>query len=120
MTKALLITTAGQIRTVELGEPLHRSLGALVGGWIEHVNPVGLQKPYCMFVNEDYIAEGLPINVIGSFLYGTQEHGHPICGNIVIMKDGIDEEGEWDVVGLTDQEIDYLEITMKVIRKVTK
>ncbi len=31
---------------------------------------------------------GLPPNLLGSYLYGTQTHGQPIVGNIVILKLG--------------------------------
>lgn len=44
------------------------------------------------------------MNLIGSLWYGTHHHGHPIVGNIVVMKEGWTDEGT-DIVGLEEQEI---------------
>ena len=41
---------------------------------------------------------------MGSLWYGTLQHGCPIAGNIVVMKEGITEEGP-DIVGLMPEEI---------------
>ena len=60
-----------------------------------------------MIVNEDGLNLGLPVNTIGSLLYGTQEHGHPIVGNAVVMKEG-KRLGEPDIVGITLDDIDVL------------
>ena len=98
--KAVLITTGNQIQTVELTQPLHRSLNELVGGWIEIVRGMNMKRPYLMICNEDYCNLNLPGNFLGSYFYGTQIHGHPVLGNIVIMK----ERGE-ELEGLDDIEI---------------
>ena len=47
------------------------------------------------------------LNLVGSVLYGTPEHGQPIVGDIVIMKDGYDN-GEPDIVGLSDEDVTHL------------
>lgn len=38
-----------------------------------------------MIVNEEGLLKDLPLNRAGSLLYGTQFHGSPIVGDIVIM-----------------------------------
>lgn len=69
--------------------------------------PRGLPAPLMMLVNEEGLLEGLPMNTIGSILYGTQIHGQPIVGNIVIMKEGW-VNGEPDIVGLEEPDILWL------------
>lgn len=98
--KAILITPGNQISVVEVTQPLHRSLGELVGGWIEIVRGMNMKRPYVMICNENYCYLDLAGNFLGSYIYGTQIHGHPVLGNIVIMK----ERGE-GLEGLDDIEI---------------
>lgn len=57
-----------------------------------------------MVVNEEGLILDLPMNTLGCLLYGTQYHGSPIVGNIVIMKEGITSSGP-DLIGLEDNEI---------------
>lgn len=99
--------------TVDLQNPLHRSLGVLVDGFIEIVRPLNLERPYVMICNEDYIALDLPFNKIGSYLYGTAIHMHPILGNIVIMK----ERGE-ELEGLTEGEIYEITRSLELIKSI--
>lgn len=98
--KAVLITSNDLIATVDVSKPLHKSVGELVGGFIEVVRPINMNRPYVMICNEDYCALELPFNYMGSYFYGTKDHGHPVLGNIVIMK----EQGE-DLIGLSNEEI---------------
>ena len=105
--KGILITTDGKVSVEEYDDPLYRTVGEAVGGYIEVVHPRGLRRPYLMIVNEDGLNLGLPVNTIGSLLYGTQEHGHPIVGNAVVMKEG-KRLGEPDIVGITLDDIDVL------------
>ena len=66
-----------------------------------------LRHPYCMIVNEEGRLLDLPLNYVGSYFYGTDQHGEPIVGNIVIMKDGY-RGGEPDIVGLNDIEAEQI------------
>ena len=66
-----------------------------------------LARPLCMIVNEEGRLLDLPLNHIGSFFYGTDQHGEPIVGNIVVMKDGY-RNGEPDIVGLDDVEAEQI------------
>ena len=40
-------------------------------------------------------------------MYGTHMHGHPIVGDVVLMKNAY-IHGERDIVGLTDKEIEKI------------
>ena len=106
--KGILINTKNEMRVKEFSEPAHRSIGDAVGGWIEIVRPVRLERPYCMIVNEEGTLINLPRNSFGSLLYGTDYHGNPILGDIVLLKEGINSDGELDILGLDDQDIKYL------------
>lgn len=95
----IVVTPDGNIYAKDLQEPLHRSAGKTVGGHIEIVRPRNLPRPYCMVVNEEFLLLRLPLNPVGCALYDTHQHGHPICGNIIILK----EQGEY-LVGLDPKE----------------
>ena len=106
--KGIVITTKDEMRVQEFSEPAHKSIGEAVGGWIEVVHPVRLKRPYCMIVNEEGALINLPRNIFGSFLYGTNYHGNWILGDIVLLKEGINSNGERDILGLDEQDIKYL------------
>lgn len=56
---------------------------------IEAVNPRGLEYPYMFVCDEEYLFKDRPmLNHIASYLYETQDHGHPICGNVVVLRQG--------------------------------
>lgn len=99
--KGLVITTENKMQVREFGEPAYETIGKAVGGWIELVHPQGLQPPYCMIVNEEGLLKDLPLNRAGSLLYGTQFHGSPIVGDIVIMAEKWAPEGR-DIVGIPE------------------
>ena len=101
--KGIVVTTDNHLKVQEFAAPLYKSVGAAVDGWIEIVRPGGLKKPFVMIVNEEGLIKELPVNVVGSIMYGTPVHGSPIVGNIVIMKEGWTSEGK-DLIGLTDEE----------------
>lgn len=105
--KGVVVTTDPEIRIEEFSDPLYKTVGSAVGGYIEHVKPARLRHPYCMIVNEEGRLLDLPLNYVGSYFYGTDQHGEPIVGNIVIMKDGY-RGGEPDIVGLNDVEAEQI------------
>ena len=100
--KGIVITSADDVSVQDFIPPLHESLGRTVGGYIEIVHPQGLQPPYCMIVNEEGLLKKLPLNRAGSLLYGTQFHGSPIVGDIVIMAEGWTPEG-WVIIGIPEE-----------------
>ena len=106
--KGIVITTKDEMRVQEFSEPAYKSLEDAVGGYFEVVRPVRLKRPYCMIVNEEGVLLNLPINSFGSFLYGMDYHGNPILGDIVLVREGIDSDGERDILGLCGQDIKYL------------
>ena len=101
--KGILVTTDNTAEIRDFETPLYKTIGEAVGGYIEIVHPMGLADPLVMVVNEEGLIQELPMNMLGSLLYGTHMHGSPIAGNIVVMKTGWTCEGP-DIVGLTDQE----------------
>lgn len=105
--KGIVVTTDLEIRIEEFSDPLYKTVGSAVGGYIEHVKPARLRHPYCMIVNEEGRLLDLPLNYVGSYFYGTDQHGEPIVGNIVIMKDGY-RGGDPDIVGLNDVEAEQI------------
>lgn len=106
--KGIVITTKDEMRVQEFSEPAYKSIGEAVGGWIEVVRPARLERPYCMIVNDEGALLNLPRNIFGSFLYGTNYHGNWILGDIVLLKEGINSDGERDILGLDEQDIKYL------------
>lgn len=103
----LIVTAENEMRKVEYDSPHYDVIHEAVGGWYEHVRPVGLEQPYCMMVNEEGLLLGLPLNLLGSFLYGAHQHGQPIVGDVIFLKEGY-HCGEPDVVGMTSEEAQRL------------
>lgn len=102
--KGVVFTPDQRMYVRDFESPLYKTVGETVDGWIEVVHPRGLEYPFCFVANEDGLMRRLPLNPIGSLWYGTLEHGHPIVGTIVVMKEGETDDGP-DLVGLTDREI---------------
>lgn len=103
----LLVTTDNEMSKVEYDAPHYDIIKEAVGGWYERVCPMGLERPYCMMVNEEGLLHNLPLNRVGSELYGTPLHGQPIVGNAIFLKDGY-YNGEPDTVGMTEEEAQTL------------
>lgn len=108
--KGIKITTDNVISTVDVqknGSPLYDLMRKAVGGHCENVYPRRLKRGFVMIVNEEGLLHDLPINAVGSYLYGTDLHGQPIVGDVIILKLGY-YQGELDVVGMTDNEANEL------------
>lgn len=104
--KGIVISTENEIKTVDIaenGSPLYAQVRSAVGGYMENVYPRRLDSNLIMVVNEEGLLMDLPINLIASYLYGTDVHGHSIVGNVIILKRGY-FEGEPDIVGIPDDE----------------
>lgn len=84
----------------------HPGIRDLIGGWLELVRPRYLPPEFVMLVDEEGLLKELPVNLIGSVLYGLTSPT-PIVGPVVIAAEGI-VDGEPDVIGLTDQQCDDL------------
>lgn len=47
-----------------------------------------LKAPYIMIADEEGLLKHKPIlNILGSYFYGMQDHGNPIVGHALIMKE---------------------------------
>ena len=112
LVEGVVVTTKNEVFIQSYERPLYLSLNKTVDGPIEIVHPRGLGRPMCMIVNEEGLLRQLPLNMYGSYLYGTHQHGHPIVGNIVILKEGYTDEGP-DVVGMTEEECTRIQFAAK-------
>ena len=97
-------------------DPLFLRLSEAVSGHIEIGRPAGLPDPFIMIVNEEGLLLGLALNSIASILYGVMQHGQPIVGNVVIMKEGI-VDGEPDIVGLDPEDIKAVSYIIELCQK---
>lgn len=102
--KGIVFTTDEKMYVKDFSSPLYKSVGEVVGGYIEIVHPRMLKAPYCMIIDDEGLLKKYPINPIGCVLYQTWLHGSPIVGNIVIMKEDY-VGGSRDIIGLTDEEV---------------
>ena len=72
---------------------------------VEIVHARYLPEPYCIICDEEFLLKDEPkLNAIASLMYGTQEHGHPICGTVLIGKDKYVEDG-LETVGYDETEV---------------
>jgi len=102
---ALSVKAVDELEVVELtGESLDK-LQKMVGGFIEIVRPRYLRQPYVMVVNEEGLLYDMPVNNTGSLLYAGIT---PIVGDVVIMKEGYNDEGEPDLLWMEKQEAQNL------------
>ena len=60
-----------------------------------------------MLVDGDGIIHGLEPNLVGSYLYGTDEHGHPIVGNILLIGERL-AGGGVEFCGISDSRFGLL------------
>lgn len=111
--KGIKIATTGTVDIIKLSHPLYKSLQEVIGGHIEIVRPKGLPQPYCMIVDGEGLLKEKDFNPVGSYFYGTQNHGHPIVGDIVLCKETYTNEG-LDLDCLLDDEVAAL---MKLLPK---
>ena len=100
---ALKITTANKREIIELEDLGYRTLQTEIGGYIEMVRPCRLPEDIVMLVDEEGLFKNLPLNPVGSWLYGTDWHGAPIVGDVLIL--GQSEDPEADFVGLSLEQL---------------
>lgn len=101
--KGFVISTENKMQFKDFNEPLLLSIGTEICGYSETVHPKYLPEGFCMVVNDEGFLRGLPLNRFASLLYGTPEHGQPIVGNAVILREGF-VNGERDFVDMTDED----------------
>ena len=106
----LKISTSGlmEFRTLDdrdLNEQIHDELG---GAFYEIVRTRSLGHKFLMLCDDEGLLKGLPINDVASELYGIRVHGCPIVGDVLIMREYMDEDGERDICGLDLYDCDEL------------
>ncbi len=110
--KGIKILTNGNMELVDIPEDSDESYEAMtkaVEGWIEIVSPTRLSREYVMVCNEEARLIPLPYNKLASYLYGYDQHNQMVCGNVLILKNGVritDGIEENDIVGMEDTEIE--------------
>ena len=78
--------------------PLFESVAPVLDGYVEFIHAVNLPEPFRMLVNEEGLLKHLRVNPVGCAWYGGA-----IVGNIIVMKQGMTDEGP-DILGLTEEE----------------
>jgi len=89
MSKALLISTDGQHRQIDLPtEDSYEVLRDLIGGLLDTVtSPNGAVVGY---LHDEGLLIGLPVNTVASMLFS-----RPLVGNVVLVG-GLSPDGEYD------------------------
>lgn len=107
--KGMFISSDNNFRIIDFKEPVLDSISKAIGGDTEQVWPRRLSRPYLMIVNGEGRLNHLPVNVAASYLYGTDQHGVPIVGDVVILRKTMayggkdwDSLREKDIAGLSD------------------
>lgn len=99
--KGFVISTENKMQFKDFNEPLLLSIGTEICGYSETVHPKYLPEGLCMVIDDEGLLKGYAINSIASILYGTPEHGQPIVGTAVILREGF-VAGELDFMSLDD------------------
>lgn len=109
--KGLKLHTNGMIEEYQLPEADQnyiRLQRAIDCDCIDIVHAKNLKEPYCLVVDDEGLLKEEPeMNLVASYLYGALDHGQPLCGDAIIMKDRFTDDGI-DTVGLDDEDLEYL------------
>ena len=88
MSKTLKVTTGNEILEVDVNFDDFRSIQKAIGGYFETVHTLRMRKyfgePMMIMVDEEGLVKGLDTNRCGSWMYGTDEHGHRIAGDFIL------------------------------------
>lgn len=110
MKKVIVCRVDGLVDVVDLAADRDwRWYAKQIGAeFVESVHPKGLKEPYMFLCDEEGLLKGKPvINFLGSWLYQTQDHGDPIVGDIMIVKEVSTPEGR-DFDGLEAGEAEVM------------
>lgn len=104
MKNAILITPSDEIEIREYID--YHTINDLVDGWYETCGYFGVTDTMCfIFCNEEYLLrDEIEFNAIATVLAN-----QPIYGNIVLLAEGYDDEGERDSVPLDDMQAAAIE-----------
>ena len=102
--KTLKIITDNNISIIDLDFD-HKSLREVAGGYIELARTQKLldyfKTKVVMIVDEEGLVKNLPVNPMGCYFYGTNKHGNPIVGDVIL---GLLVGFDMDVIGLGDRD----------------
>ena len=102
--KTVKVTTDNKISIIDVDFNNFKDIQQAIGGHFETVH-TQLMTDYfhdpsvIMLVDEEGLVNGLPMNALGSALYGTHRHGNPIVGDLIFAR----AQGE-DIVAPEDAE----------------
>lgn len=102
--KTVKVTTDNKVSVIDVNFDDFRSIQKAIGGHFETVH-TQLMADYfkdpsvIMLVDEEGLVKELPMNAVGSALYGTSQHGCPIVGDLIFAR----VDGE-DIVAPDDSE----------------
>ena len=126
----VVLRTDGTHDIVQLNAGLLDTIHQLVGGFFEIVRTddpcTGFRKvlggdadKIVMLVNDEGLLLGLDWNLLASYTVG---YKHPICGNVAYMMEGFNEDGEPDLLPLTEEQSTAISIILSACgsRRVTK
>ena len=110
--KAIRITTDDRISLVDIRNTYGDMSDALGGVTIEFVRPAFAAPGTVLAVDESGIPKGLAPNRCASLMYGTQYHGSPIVGDVLVLRTGTDSYGAPDYVPYPDAEAEKVKQTL--------
>lgn len=126
--KIIRITTNNEISVHDFPSGSYTEQNKVLRGYIgpccelyEHVMPkrlytqlggsnkVGNEPGSCvsMLIDEDGLYHDLDVNMVGSWLYEADKHGHPIVGNILIIGEVWSDDGI-DFCGMSQTQFNLL------------
>ena len=125
MSKYVLLKNDGNVEVKELEEKLElETMYDWIGcDFIEIGQSIINDKMDCsvkLVFDEDFLLKNEPqVNKIASLLFGYGIlHDEVLCGNVLIAKDVLNEEGEPELSGFNDGEIKKLESIIEIVRNI--
>ena len=87
--KAVKITTDNKVSVVELPSWSYQAQEEAIGAdYTEIVKTQRMMELFkqevVMLVDESGLVKKRDVNLVASFLYGYDRHGHPICGDVLL------------------------------------
>lgn len=97
MMKAIKITTDGRVMPVHVtncAENLAREIDASMIERVKISARFGFSRDFAMVIDEEGLLQNNPVcNPAASFLYATDEHGQPIMGDVLLVGEGMTDDG---------------------------
>jgi len=125
MSKYVLLKNDGSVEVKELEEKLElETMYDWIGcDFIEIGQSIINDKMDCsvkLVFDEEFLLKNEPqVNKIASLLFGYGIlHDEVLCGNVLIAKDVLNEEGEPELSGFNDGEIKKLESIIEIVRNI--